>query len=412
MRSIFQFLKINIVEFSTILCFVLPPLGILSLFIVSFVSIFKHLKKKRPLRFSLIPFFFVCLFISTIGAAYQMHNPFLLAGSIMVLGYWGLYQRIVSTIRKENFQHYRWIVIFGGLYNCLIASGSKWMIAHPLIGFLTGTRLIGGTPSTDYSRLIGSAYNPNFTMYLLLLSMAFIFAEMLNHIRKKHFIALSWLIPILLILSKGVIATGSRAGFFAIICIYFLFFFRLNKVVFTTSSILLLLLAKWLLALIPRNQSITDSFLVRKTIWKNSIELWKNHFLFGTTPFGFQQTYFGLFHDPSVPHAHNIFIGFFSEYGALGGIAFLILLCATIYKSVSLFFCRKKKHAYLNYFLLSLPIVVLTGVLDEPTFSPQVAMLTIILLAYWERYTKKVTLIKRNRQNPPYYQKLLKRKVS
>ena len=44
---------------------------------------------------------------------------------------------------------------------------------------------------------------------------------------------------------------------------------------------------------------------------------------------------------------------------------------------------------YVEYFLLSLPIIVLTGMLDEPTFSPQIALLSIMLLSYWDQYVKK-----------------------
>ena len=43
----------------------------------------------------------------------------------------------------------------------------------------------------------------------------------------------------------------------------------------------------------------------------------------------------------------------------------------------------------IEYFLLSLPIMVLTGVLDEPTFSPQIGLLSIMLLSYWDQYYKK-----------------------
>ena len=91
----------------------------------------------------------------------------------------------------------------------------------PILELLMGTKLIADSTPKNYSRLIGSAYNPNFTMHLLLIALAFLFAEILTNIRKKQWIAVSWQIPILLVLSNGVLATGSRAGFLIMICIYF-----------------------------------------------------------------------------------------------------------------------------------------------------------------------------------------------
>lgn len=388
MLSTIKFFKTKIFEISVGLCFLLPPVGILFLFVLSFSTIYHTLKARKRLNFSLPFILFLCLFIATVGAVFQMKNLTLLVGSMMVLGYWGLYQRVISNGSEENFRRYRWIVILGGVYNCLIGFAGKSLITHPVIGFLTGTLLFGGTPSVDYSRLIGSAYNPNFTMYLLLLSMAFVFAEMLIYFRKKQYPVLALLIPILLILSVGVIATGSRAGYFTMVCIYILFFMRINKVIFITTSVILLGSIKPLFDLMPRTASLDQSYQVREQIWINSLELWGHHPLFGTTPLGFRQAYIDLFAQ-DVPHAHDIFIGFFAEYGILGGIPFLIFVCTTVYKCVNLFFYRENNNGLLDYFLLSLPIIIFTGVLDEPIFSPQIALLTIVLLGYWEVYSNR-----------------------
>jgi O-antigen ligase len=390
MRTFIEQLKTKIFEVSTILCFLLPPLGILLLFILSFVTIYKTWKDQRHLYFSLVSIFFLCLFISTIGAATQMKNISFLIDSLMILGYWGLYIRIMSNGNKDNFRYYRWIMIFGGIYNCLVGSITKWFALSPVIGFLTGTRLFGEITPKGYSRLIGSAYNPNFTMYLLLIAVALIFAEMLTNIRKKQLIALIWQLPILLVLSYGIIDTGSRAGYLAMICIYFLFFIRINKIIFITCSIFILSLSKQLFELMPRSELVNQSTIGRERIWMNTFELWKHHSIFGMTPLGFKNEYFNFFKQ-DMPHAHNILIGFFAEYGILGGVAFLTLLCTTLYKYVPLFYYKEKNNELLDSFLLSLPIIVLTGILDEPTFSPQITLLTIILLGYWNKYATKFT---------------------
>lgn len=387
MRTFVNLVKNKSFELSTILCFLLPPIGIFLLFTLSFFAIFR-LWKVKQFNFSIVSFFFMCLFISTVGATIQMKNLFLLMDSMMILGYWGIYLRIATNSSLDRFRDFKWIMIFGGLYNCVIGWAYQWLHMPPILELLMGTKLFADATYKNYGRLIGSAYNPNFTMHLLLIATALLFAEILKNIRNRQWRSVSWQVPLLLVLSNGVWATGSRAGFFAMICIYFLFFLRLNKVIFLLSTVLTFLLSNPLSQFIPRSDSIDGSFEVRIDIWRKSIELWREHFLFGTTPHGFKNEFSNLFNQ-EVPHAHDIFIGFFAEFGFIGGIAFIILLCVTIYNLVNLFLYKNKNDQYLEYFLFSLPIIVLTGVLDEPTFSPQIAMLTIILVSYWDQYLKK-----------------------
>lgn len=384
MPTIFHFIKRKKFQISTLLCFVLPPIGMFFLFIFSFVKFYKNLKEKNDVSFSLIALFFLSLLISTVCAAIQMKNALLLVNSLLILGYWGLYQYVVSNGSKENFQDYKWIVVFGGIYNCFIGWVFKGAAVNPVLGILTGTQQLG---SDSDIRLFGSSYNSNFAMYLLLLAIAFIFAEMNIKIRNKEFRFLNWQIPLLLVLSYGIIDTGSRAGFTCMVILYLLFFLRLNKSVFVIVSVLFFIQLNNILGLLPRKDTVNPSFLVREKIWQHSVEVWEHHFLFGTTPFGFEGEYLKLFNS-SMIHAHSLFFGFLSEYGIVGGLGFLALLVTTAYKSVTLFFYKEDKSGLLDYFLLSLPVIVITGILDEPTFSPQIAMLTIILLSYWDKYTK------------------------
>ena len=387
MRTMVHFLKNKLFEIGTILCFVLPPVGILLLLVLSFITIFQKWRNKQ-FNYSLLSFFFMCLFISTIGAVVHMKNLVLLIDSVMILVYWGIYLRISSTASNETFRFFKWTMIFGGLYNCIIGWSYQGMTMHPILEFLTGTKLFADMIPQNYTRLIGSSYNPNFTMHLLLIAVALLFAEILSTLRKRQWKHVSWQIPLLLVLSNGVVSTGSRAGFIIMICIYLLFFLRLNKIFFFVSAAVTILLSKPLMQLMPRNDSIDNSFNVREGIWKNSIELWNEHFLFGTTPHGFKSAYAKLFPDP-VPHAHNLFIGFFAEFGMIGGIAFLIVLGVTVLNIVHLLIFNNKNDSLLEYFLLSLPIMVLTGILDEPTFSPQIGLLSIMLMSHWDLYYKK-----------------------
>jgi O-antigen ligase len=126
-------------------------------------------------------------------------------------------------------------------------------------------------------------------------------------------------------------------------------------------------------------------------IWERSIQLWQEHSLFGTTSLGFHKEYFFHFHE-NMPHAHNMVIGIFTEYGSLGGMAFLCVVALNIYKVISFYFSQNNKM-HLDVFLLSLPVILLTGIFDYVIYSPQVSLLMMILLASWDKYTARVALL-------------------
>ncbi|NRD80076.1 O-antigen ligase family protein [Bacillus sp. BRMEA1] len=388
MQNIVHFIKNGKFQIGMILCFLLPPVGILLLFLFGLGAIYEGWKDRKSFSFSFVSMVFFLLLVSTVCASFQMENASLLIGSLMVLGYWGLYLFVRKNGTRMDFHTFKWIIIFGGIYNCIVGWTIHWITINPLVGFLTGTTQLG---EADNSRLFGSSYNSNFTMYLLLVAIAFMLAEINAVIRKKTVRPLYWQIPLLLILIFGVFSTGSRAGYISMIIVFMLFFLRLNKIVFMSVSTMFIVLFKKIYELMPRNDNVLYSTYGRENIWSNSIELWKQHFLFGTTPLGFRSEYFKLFNDDMV-HAHNLFIGFFAEYGIVGGIALLILLFSTTYKFIILLFLKNRNKGLFNYFLFSLPIIVLTGILDEPTFSPQIALLTVILLSYWKLYTSQYSV--------------------
>jgi O-antigen ligase len=109
------------------------------------------------------------------------------------------------------------------------------------------------------------------------------------------------------------------------------------------------------------------------------------------TPLGFKKEYYHYFLE-KIPHAHNMLLGIFTEYGALGGIAFLTVVVINGYKVFSLYFSKQDNKVYLDVFLFSLPVVLLTGVFDYVLYSPQVALLIIILMACWDKYTERLTM--------------------
>lgn len=385
MNSLIHFIKEHAFELAAVLCFALPPVGLFIMLVFSLSELYRHIKNKRLFSSSPVSLFFLCLLAATTGAAVQMGEPLLLAESLRILFYWGIFLKIMNSGTRGRFKHFRWIVIGCGLYGIFIGWLPKMLSDDPVLAFLTGTELFG---FKHYNRLIGSTYNPNFTMFLLLIGISFLFAEMLKDAGKKDWKNLIWKCIPLFFLSKGVFDTGSRAGFISMICIYFIFFFRWNKWIFGGGLLFLALGAGKLAAVIPRVHSIEGSLTGREKIWYHSYKIFETHFLFGTTPLGFGKVYASLFHK-NIYHAHDIFIGFFVEYGAIGGIAFLAVLVMGMFKLGRLFFI-KRNYRYLNIFLLSLPVIVLTGFLDEPVFSPQIGMLAVVLLSYWEWYSKRM----------------------
>ncbi|PLT32767.1 O-antigen ligase [Bacillus sp. V5-8f] len=388
-RTLLSLIEKKQLELSLLLCFLLPPVGVSLLFFLGWITIRKRWKESKSSIFSVNSYFFVCFFLSTIGAAWYMKELSFLLISCVILGYWGLYLRIVTTGIKQVYEKFRWIVVFGGLYSCILGWLAKSITIHPVLGYLTGTVLIGESTPKGYPRLIGIAYNPNFAVYLLLIAIAFLFSNLLEACREKRFLSFIWLLPFLMILSKGVIDTGSRAGFASLISIYALFFMRLNRHLFIFIVILALSQWKWLLKAMPRSDSVIQASDVRETIWSNSLEIWEKHSLFGVTPMGFRQEYMSHYHE-LMPHSHNMIIGSFTEFGMLGGIAFLCLVSINIVKAVQLFFWNRRSKSVLDSFLLSLPVIFLTGIFDQPLYSPQIALLTIVLLACWDKYTRRL----------------------
>lgn len=374
----------------------MPPIGIFLLTMLSLSTIYRKMKSNKTFNWSLPSVFLLCLFVATVGSLTVTKNEIAAVGSFIIVVYWGIYQTIVASKGTEKFEQYRWLIIFGGLYNCLLGPVNQWVVQHPVIGFLTGTGLMGDTANPNYGRLVGSGYNPNFTVVLLLLALAFVLAEVLTRMPKKQYKFIGMLLSMLPILSIGVVQTGSRAGFVTMLCIYALLLIRLSRVVFVFGALALLIFMKPILHLIPRYTSIDASYMGRKEIWMNAIEIWSEHPLFGTTQLGFREEYHRLFH-LDLPHAHNFFIGYMAEYGLVGIVALLVLVMVTGYHVVQMYLHKRGDMGQLNYFLLGFPIIVCTGLLDEPIYSPQIAIIVIMLMGFWENYSGRIQYVYRAR---------------
>ncbi|MGM7702776.1 O-antigen ligase family protein [Pseudalkalibacillus sp. Hm43] len=390
MMSLSVFAKKHFMTISIILCFLLPPLGVTLMLLIGCYSLNKAWKNRLKVNLTPGLFLLCCMFISSLGAGVVMkdHSYFLV--SALMLAYIGLYIKITKECVMKTFSVYKWITIYGCLYFYGLYPFQEVTI-HPTIkNYLAGTALLGVGDVNHYPRLIGAAYNPNFSVTILLLGLAFLLAELLKNLRNAAYVKVGFQSIAIIAIIHAIILTGSRAGFATMSIIFVLFCFRWNKVVTLLFTLMLAVQYKFILEWMPRNENLFESAETRKDIWKKSFDLWQEYPLFGMTPLGFREEYVYMFHE-EIPHAHNLFLAMFAEYGALGGVALIVVVLINIYKASSLFLI-KYQSLNLDTFLLSLPVIFLTGIFDYVIFSPQVAVMAILLMASWDKYTARIPL--------------------
>ncbi|ANC78770.1 hypothetical protein ABE65_018980 [Fictibacillus phosphorivorans] len=392
-KSIIGFSSKYFFEISIFLCFFLPPLGILLVLINGCYHLHITLKEGRRVQITPGLFLLGSLFLSTIGSALfnKEYSYFLI--SALLLSYMGLYVKMKNNNVQKTLSSIKWITIWGGLYFYALYPVQKMFMKNMYVSYLTGTALIGQTEiQQDYERLMGASYNPNLSVALLLFGLSFLLGECLKSIKSASYKKLALQVTVVGMLVHAIFLTGSKAGFGILIIIFTLFIFRWNRLYALFLTSIMLINIHFILELMPRKARLFASADMRKVIWERSIHLWQEHSLFGITPIGFHREYMNLYHD-NIPHAHNMVIGIFTEYGSLGGVALLIVISIHVYKMLSLYLSNVASKKHLDTFLLSLPIILLTGVFDYVLYSPQVALIAIILLATWEKYTARLNLV-------------------
>ncbi|MBH0161841.1 O-antigen ligase family protein [Fictibacillus sp. 26RED30] len=390
-NAILNKLKKNFTEISIFLCFTLPPVGI-ALFVFSgWLYLHQIFKQRKPIILSPGVFLISSLFVSSFGAAIAMGDYSYFLVSALLLAYLGLYVKIKNNSVKKTIYAFKWINILGGIYFYSLYPIQQVLMNQKVISYFMGTVLIGHSNVQHYERLMGAAYNPNFSVALLLFGLSFLLAEFHKNIRRTLYRKSALQAVIIGMFIHAIYLTESRAGFSIMLIIFVLLSFRWNKL-WASLFVLLLgmsnhIIVNWM----PRSEQLVESTGIRKEIWRNSYELWQDHSLFGVTALGFYKEYFYHFNE-RIPHAHNLIIGIFTEYGALGGVAFVIVVIINIYKVASFYLAKTGNKEHLDVFLLSLPVILLTGVFDYVLYSPQVAVLAIILMACWDRYTEQLHL--------------------
>jgi O-antigen ligase len=396
----------NPIAFGTFLVIALPPLGVLWFVLVGLYTIINRLFKNKRFPLNSSSYFYVALIISSTVALITIWHlsPYVyIPVPVLLFSYYGIYLNIFEDVQKKNqsFHFFGVSLVLGGLYlfffsqycNLINAWGLK--IPYPL-DYLTGRALLG-TPPTQ--RLYGSAFNPNFASYLLLLSIGIALAYFIKAFKTKSWKAALLSLIIIVIYWTGILDTGSRSAVITMLVLIEIALLKIQWKVALVTTALVVIKFQALLQLIPRKGIIDLSYSNRIIIWKNALKIFWSHPIFGVSPAGFSIFYLKLT-KKYVPHAHDIFLAFFSEYGLLGGGMFLVFsLVMAIYFFKMVLHPSIRSLSYSNAFLLTLPIILFTGLLDHPLYSPQVALPTVILLAFFHRYVKVHHIPLRARRN-------------
>jgi len=367
------------------LLIIFPPIGIFCMFILGGKEIYRTIKARKGIPFDSITVLFLVMFLSSIGAALQELQWSYLGISLSIVGFYGVYLFTLTQNKVTQIRYFSWVIIFGGVYQYIFGLFNQFLFSvgwtNNIIGYLTGSQLLG---FLSHNRLYGSAYNPNYSAFLLVFAMGFLLAELLKVFRTKAFKRLYLYMPLIVLIIAGILATGSRSGFGAMLFMFGIFLLRLSWKITVVACTLVLLNGFWLYHYIPRSYDIFANFSTRMFIWKNSIELILEYPQFGLTPLGFPEKYF--YHTGhQAAHAHNIFLAFFADFGIIAGFVFIGLTTAVMINFIKLLKYSRSKTLF-DWFLFSMPILGLTGLLDFPLSSPQIALPALILVSMWQQY--------------------------
>ncbi|MDP4172222.1 MAG: hypothetical protein Q8906_16550, partial [Bacillota bacterium] len=214
-------------ELGLILIYLLPPIGIGAFLVTGWTEIV-HTIKKKNMKLSSTSIFFFMLLVSSVGSSIILHSPKNLLITFLILGYWGIYLKGKKSFSLSLFNRIKTIAIYGGIYSVFSGFLKPILTKYFILGFFTGSVYLG-SQAPDTPRLIGNAFNPNFTAFLLLLSFIFLLADIVYKFAgSKKRVTFARMI-LLAILIWGLYETASRS---IIICMFVLILtliIRLNK---------------------------------------------------------------------------------------------------------------------------------------------------------------------------------------
>lgn len=240
----------------------------------------------------------------------------------------------------------------------------------------------------SYHRPVSVFFNTNYYAticeFIIIIAMYyFLFTK--NYRMRILFFTVSSLSFLVLLLTENRTALPT-----ILIASLLLSFSKKNKKVFiflTIFSVIIIFLIFYSGKIFPRYEFTSNSFSTRYNIWMNSIELFKNNFLFGNGPLSYKNA---NFIDFPANHAHNILLDGLINYGIVG----LLIIIPFFYEFVKTVFDIKNK----NFFRLIISltsIVILHGMFDVTIFWHQTAYIYFsIILA-----TGKINSFAQNNEN-------------
>ncbi len=376
--------KLFLFELAGILCFILPPVGIGIFLIIGWLEL---VKKRITMNMSVV--FFMCLIGASFGAMVTMNERKFILIVFMLLGYFGVY----LFVKNENvsFARLKNIMIYGSLYAIILGFFWKALLKYKIVSFFMGVLPIGSETKVIGGRLIGTAYNANFMAFFLLISFALILSNILKGLSETQTSKYFYLKQLILLscMVGGVFWTGSRAATMTMLCVAMLCVLRWKVKTGIAFAVIILLCKNLWWDIIPRIAASEQAFGIREDIWRTSLCIWRDHFFFGTTPFGFKEAF--ARYAPPVPHAHNVVLAFFSEYGVIGGLAFFCVTM-TIFVKLFLLALNIRNNDVVDTYYLLFPVFLLFGIFDHPLYSPQIALFAVAMLASWDKYTEQYVL--------------------
>lgn len=376
------------------LLYALPPVGMAWLAALGIMEWADMIKSKRSLPRDSISILFVLMTLASIGAALSNYQLMYLLSTLMIIAYFGIYLYFLHHPDLLQLRQFVWMTIFGGIYLYFSDKVFRLFSNHTVVGqgfsLMTGHLLLG---FTKQNRLYGSAYNPNYACYLLILALAFLLVELLRALRQRNYRLVALAVILLPVLSFAIYDTGSRAGFIIMLLLQLLFFLRLDRRLFFAVTAAAAMLSPLVFRVMPRSENTGVSFDDRLYIWKNSIHIFTEQPLFGTTSIGFPNQYFNLT-GHAISHAHNLFLAIFDSSGAVVGLFFIGVISISGYYLFQ-YLRKENKHRYsANLFLFSLPTIIAYGIMDFTLSSPQVLIIVLALVAFWTRCMARMRMFR------------------
>jgi O-antigen ligase len=239
----------------------------------------------------------------------------------------------------------------------------------------------------EHIRVFGPFESPNY-LAMFLVPMIFLSIPFITLIKDKYLqaaAAVGLILPFVALLFSG-----SRAGMIALlVCAVLAFTIRIKRS-FQVSNLLISALA--IVSVIALAyyfvimQFNTNSDTVRLEIYRYSIEIIRNNWIWGVGLGGFRETIvnatanaegFKTFALPYALHPHNIFLAFWLNMGLAGIIAFLINIVVFVYRFLA---DKKKELLYLCAFLVMAAILV-HGMFDTTYFKNDLSAIFFLELA-------------------------------